>query len=164
MKHGNCSWWIEWKSCLHANPSQLTHDVPVTWFIGILLLFHDLLIYNEQRCMLVVSFALCTIQWSDTRRAPPHLRVQLKSVRYEYSIAADRTGTSVFLRWNTFYFSVHIRHCLVVPILCWVFWSSCDLPLITCSKCTQSGLFLFIFCNRSFDRLLNHGIHNRNRD
>ncbi len=37
MKRGNCS-WIEWISYLHAYPSQLTHAVPVMWFIVTVLL------------------------------------------------------------------------------------------------------------------------------
>ncbi len=53
MKGGNCS-WIEWKSYLHANPSQLTHAVPVMWLIGTVLLFH--MLYACSFCALLVKW------------------------------------------------------------------------------------------------------------
>ncbi len=50
MKHGNCS-WIEWILYLHANPFQLTHTVPVMWFIGTVLLCYAL--HARSFCALV---------------------------------------------------------------------------------------------------------------
>ena len=75
-------------------PACKTHDVPITWFIGILPLFCYLLIYD-----VACSYFFCAIQ-----RPPAHLRVQLKSAGYELSKTTDRTWHFVFLRWKTFYF------------------------------------------------------------
>ncbi len=89
MKYGNSS-WIEWISSHHANPSQLTHAVPVMWFIGTVLLFHAL--HAHGFCALV--------KWY-TKRSRVH--VCYRRARYQHSITSDRT-VSFFLRWETFYF------------------------------------------------------------
>ncbi len=74
---GDCS-WIEWISYRHANPSQLTHAVPVMWFIGTVLLLS---------CSMLIVSAF----WSDVQHGGAFARaIEERALPAHYNIWQDR--------------------------------------------------------------------------